>query len=254
MINTLAAGCFHNVQFGLGQFKDYPISPFGNSDDYAYSRRANIGPATTPAFPGGGNLTDFLKTLNGGGGADLPEAQLAGLYQTATGAGQAIPGFPSASIPAGLQADWIPPTPPAVPGAPPIPPIFSGPNLKVVIIFTDDQFHRPGDPGTIPYPGPDFASTIAALNAKGIKVIGMQAGQGGSPFYLPQATADLQAVAGGTGAIAPASGVDCLGDGTQVIASGQPLVCKLRLPASAGGTGAATAILNTVRALIKALP
>jgi hypothetical protein len=225
------------ANIGYALFKDYPISPFGSPGDFVYQQELNqqvlnIGPPVVSAT--GYVITDMLAKLAGGGGNDLPEAQLAALYQSATGAGQTIAGYPGASIPAGQQANWR-----------------AQSNLRILVIFTDDQFHRPGDPGDIPYPGPSFSDTIVALNAKGIKVIGMQAHQGGGPTYLPQSTADLQTIASGTGAVAPAGGVaGCLVNGVQ-IAAGQPIVCQLPSP-SADPTGATTVslITNAIRALV----
>jgi hypothetical protein len=124
-----------------------------------------------------------------------------------------------------------------------------------VILFTDDQFHRPGDVGGIPYPGPDFGPTIAALNAKGIKVIGMQALRGGGPSYLPQSLADLQQVAAGTGALAPTGGVPgCKVNGLD-ISAGQPIVCQIPSPSSdLDHSVTSRAIINSVLAMVFSLP
>ena len=54
--------------------------------------------------------------------------------------------------------------------------------------------------------------------------------------------ADLQAIAAATGALAPATGADCNGDGNIDISSGNPLVCSI----SSSGQGIAQAIVNLV--------
>jgi len=184
--NFTNGGC-STFQFGYGQFKDYLISPFGDpGDGYTYQRVFDISsPQPVIGSPGHYVITDALANLTGFGGDDEPEAQLPALYQTATGAGQTIPAFPGASISAGQQATWR-----------------ASSKLKVVVIFTDANFHQPGDTdgGTapIPYPGQSFAAVEAALlSAGGVKVIGMQAHEGGGLNYLATATADLQTIAAG---------------------------------------------------------
>jgi len=154
-------------------------------------------------------------------GADLPQSQLTALYQGATGAGQDLSsvGFPGASIPAGQQAN------------------FRTGARKIFLLWTDASFHRPGDPGTIPYPGPSFTDVANAMLALDpAKVVGISSGTDG--------LADLQQIASATNTIAPPAGVDCNDDGVVDIAGGQPLVCVLGLSSE----GIAEAILATVRA------
>src|SRR5439155_10061879 len=96
------------------------------------------------------------------------------------------------------------------------------------------SFRQPGDPGTIPYPGPSFAETASAILAVDPpKVIGISSGSGGVP--------DLVAIATATGAFAPPGGVDCDGDGTVDIPAGEALVC--RISPSGEGIGAAMVAL-----------
>jgi hypothetical protein len=241
VINHFTNGCFRNFQFGYGVFEDYPITPFGGPSDFAYHRVLDIGPAIPSSTPGPYVITDSLQKIGGGDGADLPEAQLAALFQTATGLGQVIaPASNGASIAAGQQANWRPSS-----------------KLRLVIIFTDDQFHVPADGGNT-YPGPSFSSTIAALNAsfggQGIKVIGMQARQGGGATYLPRGTADLQAVATGTGTLVPATGArGCTISGSQITA-GQPIVCQLPLAVDDPSLAISSSIVtNAVLAAVAAI-
>ena len=77
------------VNFGLGEFKDYPspIHPHGVPDAYPYRMVRNIGPADE-------GLAEAFQSLRDGGGGtqpDIPEAALQGLYQAATGDGQDLP-------------------------------------------------------------------------------------------------------------------------------------------------------------------
>lgn len=222
MIVSSLVGSGLDVHFGLGDFRDYPISPFGSSIDYAYLRHLDISSPTLDADMNG--TPDILDAINGltlGNGADTPESQLPALYQTATGAGQDLSGagFPGASIPAGQQAN------------------FRAGATKLVILWTDAKFHLPGDAGSIPYPGPSMADTINELNARNIKVAGVGAGSA--------ALTDLAQVASGTSTFAPAGGVDCDGNGTIDVAAGDPMVCQI----STTGTGIAQAIVALAQAV-----
>lgn len=215
IISTLKASN-PDTRFGLGKFEDYPISPFGSAaaGDKAYERLVDLSFDTNVVL----NTISGLFTRNG---ADGPQSQLVALFQAATGAGQDLSGagFPGASIPPGQQAN------------------FRNGATKLIILWTDAPFHQPGDPGTIPYPGPSFDETINAIQALDPpKVIGISSGGGGVP--------DLTRIASATGAIAPPGGVDCNGDGVIDIAAGESLVCSIAL----SGTGVGEAITALVEA------
>ncbi len=213
IIDDLAVN--NDLKVGLGSFEDYPISPFGSSGagDEAYRRDIDL-TADTAA------VKTVIAGLSTKFGADGPESQLPALFQAATGAGQDLSGagFPGASIPAGQQAN------------------FRNGAVKLFLLWTDAPFHRPGDPGTIPYPGPSFDDTVNAILALDPpKVIGVASGSAGP---------DLLAMAIATGALAPAGGVDCDGDGTIDILEGEPLVCETAIT----GAGVGAAMLAVIEA------
>lgn len=241
IITTLKASN-SNIRFGLGRFEDYPISPFGraSSGDKAYERVVNL------TFNDSA-VRNAIAGLSTRFGDDAPESQLAALYQTATGAGQNLSGvgYPGASIPAGQQAN------------------FRSEAEKMIILWTDASFHLPGDPGSIPYPGPSFAQTSAAIRALGdAYVYGIfSGGAGGTAASLSQfrsnspgletadvssqdAGSDLSQIVAATGAFAGEDGVDCDGDGDIDISRGQPLVCGIGFT----GEGVGDAILSLVEA------
>ena len=160
MVARLAAKGM-NLHVGLASFEDYPIFPFGAAslNDAAYRRDVDL----TADYQAVVNAVLGL-TAPGGAGGDGPQSQLAALYQAATGLGEDLSGvgFPGASIPAGQAASFRP-------GA-----------TKMVLLWTDAAFHLPGDAGTIPYPGPSFADTVAALYAVDpAEVIGLSSGTDG---------------------------------------------------------------------------
>jgi hypothetical protein len=217
-----------NLYIGLGRFEDYPISPWGSASfgDRAYTRVQDLLPANEDT--NGNKTPDVIEAINSlftKYGEDGPESQLPALYQMATGAGQDVPppGASTADIPPGQQANW------------------RNNSLRLTILWTDAPFHQAGDSGPFPYPGPTFAQTIAALNTKSIKVIGILGGfDSGGWSHLTQ-------VASGTTTLAPPGGDDCNGDGVPDLAEGQPLVCRI----SSTGSGIAQAVVNSVLALAK---
>jgi hypothetical protein len=205
-----------DLKVGLASFEDYPITPFGSADfgDQAYRRDIDL-TADTAAV---------LNVINGLGtrwGYDEPESQLAALYQASSGMGQTVSGYAGAGIAPGQQAH------------------FRDGAVKLFLLWTDAPFHRPGDPGEIPYPGPSFDDTVAAIKALDPpKVIGVASGD------HPGTLADLQAIAAATGGVAPEGGVDCDGNGAIDIAAGQPLVCSTAIT----GEGVGAAMVAVVQA------
>jgi hypothetical protein len=207
-----------NVRFGLGHFEDYPIDPFGESNDVAYARLVDL------TFDTAAVLTAIagLSTKSGG---DVAESQLVALFQAATGDGQDLSdqGQAQANIPAGQNAS------------------FRDGVTKLFLLWTDAPFHLQGDDGDIPYPGPTFAQVVEAIEALDPpQVIGISSGGGG--------VTDLEAIAAATGAIAPDTGVDCDGNGSIDVAAGQPIVCEI----AASGEGIAEAIVSVVEAVVDA--
>jgi hypothetical protein len=210
-----------DVHVGLGSFEDYPIAPFGAPvlGDQAYTRLVDLT----------ADRDLVLTTIAGltappGAGGDDPQSQLPALFQAATGAGQDLAGlgFPGASIPPGQQAH------------------FHDGATKLILLWTDASFHRPGDPGAIPYPGPSFNQTVEAVMALDPpKVIGISSGGDG--------LADLQEMAAATGALAPPGGVDCDDDGIIDLFEGEPLVC----PVAPEGQGIGEAIPAIVEAALE---
>lgn len=213
------------IKFSLGSFQDYPITPFGSAaaGDVAYERLVDFNDQNNPD-----NNAGVVKTAIAGlatrFGDDDPQSQLAALFQTVTGAGQVI-AAPNAvaSIPAGQQVH------------------FRQGAIKVILLFTDAGFHNPGDPGvppaSIPYPGPSFDDTVAAIKAVDPPmVIGISSGGGG--------LSDLQHIAAATGALAPAGGADCDNDGTVDVPAGAPLVCTT----SATSVGIGNAVAGAIKA------
>jgi hypothetical protein len=210
-----------NVKFGLARFEDYPIYPFGSDDrgDVAYEQLQDL------SFDAEATKT-IIAGLTTRAGLDPPQSQLAALFQAATGDGQDLSGlgFPGASIPPGQQFN------------------FRNGATKLFLMWTDAAFHLPDDPGDIPYPGPSFSETVAAIEALDPPMVL------GISVEPHDGFADLQSIAAATNSFAPEGGVDCDGDGNPDILEKEPLVCHL----SSFGAGIADAIVNIVDAAVDA--
>jgi hypothetical protein len=202
-----------DVQFGVGDFKDYPgwAGGEGPDTDYPYKLRRRIGPADA-------TLAHALSTLKAADGGDVPESDLTALYQSTTGVGQLAadvygdaPGKRYVVAP-GQQAGYRPNS------------------LRLAFLATDEPFHDPSD-GSI---SPSWATTINALVGHGVHQIGLAVestdGAGNPEPGVFDSLHDERRMAKATGAVAPRGGVDCDGDGTTDIPAGSPLVCTISKP------------------------
>lgn len=165
-LQLAAEAIFDNVRlispdshFAVAGFRDYPESPFGSPGDWVYRRLSGMSP----------NKTDWLNgvsLLTAAGGADFPEAQFDGVVAAAG------PGFfHDPTLGEQPECGWR-----------------SDPNVtRVLVVATDAPFH-------VPAPGKphvhDLTSTIVALQAQGIVVIGLKA---------PGANTELDSLASATG-------------------------------------------------------
>ncbi|MBW2263743.1 MAG: hypothetical protein JRG91_17415 [Deltaproteobacteria bacterium] len=228
--------------FGISEFEDFPISPFGN-------RRC--GSTTDVPF----NLhqqvtTDIVMVQNGvddldsplGCGADLPESDYEALYQIADGGGVVWPG--GGSVPAFVN-DTTTPGGGSLGGVG-----FRNEAFPIIIHITDAPFHEPEtDYWPSPYNITDAHTrdqTVAALNALQIAVVGVASGSDARPY--------LEDIALETGAyIDPTGGVCATGIGG---ATRSPVtwmgssVCPLVYDVRSDGSGLAGTIVDAVTSLV----
>lgn len=222
IIDELAASKI-DVQFGVGEIKDYPIPGYGDptQGDFPYRLNRKIGPADQ-------SLADALEELeaSGGGTADYEESQLTGLYQAATGEGE-----PGCAAAAGDTQPCVPPGQGAE---------FRSDAIKVIVNITDYGFHDQAA-----HPSPPFETVAKELVAQGIFQVGLAVfGTQG----ISAAISDLTAMAEDTDTVAPTP-VDCDGDGSTDIEQGDPLVCEITDMVGNGALNLAPAIVATVRAI-----
>lgn len=193
-----------DVQFGVADFRDYPTAP-RDSVDYPYKLDRRIGPA-------GADLSRAISAIGADGGGDIPEADLSAVVQSSTGQGQ-LPWIPKRQ-----EAGYRPAA------------------LKFALIATDAPFHQNGDPyamdngSTESWPGPTMKQAEKALASHRIRAIGLAAST--DPVN------DMRQLATASGALAPAGGVDCNGDGVVDVRSGDPLVCLLSGSTTSGSVSA----------------
>jgi len=211
------AGAGLDVQFGVGEFKDYPVPGYGDpqAGDFPYRLNRKIGPADE-------ELRRALERLesSGGGALDQPESQLTGLYQAATGAG---------------DPPWVSPGQGAE---------FRGEATKVIVHMTDARFHNEPQ-----HPSPPFTTVAEALKGRGILQVGLAIwGPNG-----PNGMNDLTEMAEQTNTFAPVS-VDCDGNGSPDIAAGRPLVCPISDEDYDGNLNLAPAIIATLKAVTQEVP
>lgn len=223
------------LKVGIGAFRAYPDSfpPRPDCDDvavgtsceknYVYQRVVDI---TDP----GPAVSDALRELESDAGG-FYKSHLGALWHLATGAPADLypPGPAGHDVPPELQAN------------------FQKNGLRVVVHATDEAFGDDvrrdsggtdfGNPDPPQIPEPD--EVIAAFNARDILQIGLSIGTA--------AKKDLAEIANGTGAVAPAEGVDC--GGGYFISAGDPLVCPVKRNNLENSHNLVPAIVNTVQAI-----
>jgi hypothetical protein len=206
-----------DAKFGLGDFRDYPISPYGSEGDHPYRLLRKVGPPDDA-------YREAIGMLEAGGGGDGPESSLTAMYQAATGAGDKLDG--ETVVEPGRDAG------------------FRRDSLRVVLVATDAPFHDEEE-----YPGPTFEATAKALKERRVLQMGLSVGGGA----LGGGRTDLEEMATATGTLAP-SGVDCNGDRRVDVPAGRPLVCDVDpLPVRLGVPGTqmnlAPAIIGLLRSV-----
>lgn len=144
-----------DTYFGVGTVADFPLSPYGESGDVAFSMMRQL-TGDLSAIQG---AVDLIRL---GSGGDVHEAQLEALYQVATGEGLGDLIRPSLGCPGGGFGAAC----------------FRTDAFPVILLFTDAPMHggpttrSPYGPGVMPSPH-TYQQTIDALRARNIRVLGL---------------------------------------------------------------------------------
>ena len=242
-----------DAQYGIGESRAYTDTAVprqqcqsetetGCERNFIYRRQVNL-----EEFTNGDALEAALANLHAEAGGRF-DSQLAALDVILSGReiNDGPPTMEPSDVPAGQQAN------------------FRGEDtLKVVFLATDEPFgdeqSREGinisDFGRVQPPDiPEPADVAAAYKARGVVPLGLAITQGlddkgsttgGGPTPL----VDLRNFASLAGALAPAGGVDCNGDGVPEIAEGEPLVCPVRRKNVESGENLSKAIVKLVDAV-----
>jgi len=158
-----------DVVMGVGDFRDFPVDPYGNTGDWSYTLRQMITDDIAA-------VQTALNGLSAGGGGDGPEAALEGLHG-ATAGGSCPDGFGGACF----RADTHP----------------------IIVVVTDAEMHN-GPGGANPYSGVTAVTwdeTVTALTANDVKIVGAAVDpiSVGFPFPLPNvARPHLESLANAT--------------------------------------------------------
>jgi len=150
-----------DVVMGVGDFRDFPTDPYGSPGDWAFQLRQAMTSDVSA-------VQTALNGLRAGGGNDGPEAQVEGLFRSASGScGAGGGGFGEAC--------------------------FRPMSHPIIVVVTDAESHN-GPGGANAYSGlsptpATYSATTAALNAAGIKIIGCAVDPSlpGLPFPIPSA-------------------------------------------------------------------
>jgi hypothetical protein len=155
-----------DVVMGVGDFRDFPVAPYGETTDFSYVTRQTM----TADVP---TVQTALNGLVAGGGNDEAEAQLEGLYGAVSGSCATGSGFGGAC--------------------------FRTDSYPIIVVVTDAPAHN-GRASSNPYSGVSavsWATTTAALNANSVKVVGAAV----PIIFFNNARPDLEALATDTGSL-----------------------------------------------------
>ncbi len=122
---------FPNPRFGIGTFRDFPMSPVGDPSDWAWKLDLNL----TSDEP---SVLSILGDLEADGGNDLPESQYEAVYQAMTGLGLDLDGDQAFTSLGEIE---------------PQPISWDAARAPVIFVMTDASFHDSDSEDYPPGPG-----------------------------------------------------------------------------------------------------
>ncbi|MEA2023754.1 MAG: hypothetical protein U9N79_05605 [Actinomycetota bacterium] len=149
-----------DAQFAVAGFRDYNVAPHGSGDDWVYQLYSSMSPDFS-------DWENGVNALSAGGGYDGPEAQFDAIVAAVTGPTDYVPDSVGEQADCGWRDDDT--------------------VTRVLVVTTDAAFHLPG--AGKPHAN-DLASTVAALDADDVVVVGLKTGSAGG---------ELDALAAATG-------------------------------------------------------
>jgi hypothetical protein len=214
-----------DVSFGVGRFEDFPLEPYGLTSDLPYELLQPITSDITAISAG----IDALPPA--AGGFDIPEAGYEALYQWATGAGIPAFGYPAFAA-NGLSGAG-----------------FRKFALPIIVQITDARSHSTMDYLEFATNAHSRDQTVAALNAVGAKVIGIDSLENAGTPDDPRG--ELEDLAHSTDSVIPPdangeclTGVGGAANSPQDLGAG--LVCPLVFDVQPDGSGLGDLIVNAI--------
>ncbi len=247
--NTVIPGIQASIadtQFGVGQYRDFPIDPFGSTGDQPFTLNQIVTSSASAA-------QTAVNGLGAGGGNDGPESLIEGVYQAATGNGLTGPSPTSVAVNhtgvGGVR--------------------FRAETMPVIVPIGDAVSHNPGEADTTgcgtAYTGATLtashtrAQTKTALDGICARVVGVSSTSSGC-----NSLADLSDFATYTGARVPPSAWDvgarpsgcaanqcCTGISGAGVAVDANGLCPLSFQVSGTGTGLGTQIVTGLQMLTR---
>ena len=202
-----------DVRMAVAEFSDFPQFPYGDEHDLPF----RLHQTSTEDLSQVQDAVDGLPTRSG---SDVPESHVQALWHVATGEG-AGSYVPPASCPSGTVGY----------------PCFRADGSRIVLLFTDAEFHNGPTgryqytPGTLRPEPATYAEATESLRAIGAKVLGLFSG-GPSARLAEQ---NLLDIARDTGAITR---------------SGDPIIEDIGTAGQRLGAG----VVNTVNTLVDEVP
>lgn len=135
-------GAIADVVMGVGDYRDFPVEPFGSAGDWTFRLRQSM---TVDIGP----VQSALDGLRVGGGNDEPESQIEGLWEAAGGTCAAGGGFGQAC--------------------------FRDASHPIIVVVTDARAHNGVDADTAydsTVTARSWGETSTVLNGHGVKIVG----------------------------------------------------------------------------------
>lgn len=254
-VATQLRAAIPNVAFGVGDYRDFPKSPYGSSGDWPFKLLHRV--MTVGTDPGMASVQGAVNLLTHGGGNDGPESGWEALFQIATGTGFVNVG--NATVPA-FNPISAPPMPP--PAGEKIGDIggvgFRPGSLPIVVHTTDAPSHNSDGQNNYNFAGAATrSSAIAALNAIGAKVVGVVNSTGDAKTDLTHAVRGTSALVPPDAWGAPGAGRpgNCAADRccTGISGAGEPTdgagMCPLTFTVTSDGAGLGNSAVDAIKAL-----
>jgi hypothetical protein len=158
--------------FGVSEYRDIPLDPYGNTGDFVFKLRHRVMTANTTA--GRNSIVAAASPIASGGGNDTPESAMEALYQASVGSGLSVSGYTFA--PYSSASAYPNPVPTGEQTGSFCPSGFRPDSIKAIVHMSDAESHNFVSAPVNAYSLPGAhtgAETLSGLLNSGIRVIGI---------------------------------------------------------------------------------